>query len=50
MDSSGLKVLLLAAASRNGNGNLILRRPQRAILRVLEILVPDGIDGLEVQE
>jgi anti-anti-sigma factor len=49
MDSSGLRVLLETAASRNGNGDLILRRPQRSLRRLLEIAVPDGIDGLQVQ-
>lgn len=50
MDSSGLHVVLEAAASRNGNGNLILRGPTRAIRRLLEITVPGGVEGLEVQQ
>lgn len=50
IDSSGLKVLLEAAASRNGNGNLILRRPTRTVRRVLEIIIPNGVAGLDVQE
>jgi anti-anti-sigma factor len=48
MDSSGLKVLIEAGASRNGS--IVLRRPSRAIRRLLEIAVPDGIDELQVQE
>ena len=50
MDSSGLKVLLEAAASRNGSGNLVLRRPTRSVRRLFEITIPNGFEGLEVQE
>lgn len=50
MDSSGLEVVLRAAATRGETGPLVLLRPTRAVLRVLEIAVPGGVDGLEVKE
>ena len=50
MDSSGLKVLAEAAASRNGSGSLVLRRPTNSVRRLLEIIAPDGVEGLDVQE
>jgi anti-sigma B factor antagonist len=50
MDSSGLKVLVEAAASRNGSGSLVLRRPSSSVRRLLEIIAPHGVQGLEVQE
>jgi len=50
MDSSGLKVLVEAAASRNGSGSLVLRRPTNSVRRLLEIIAPDGVEGLDVQE
>lgn len=49
MDSSGLKVLIQAAASRNGSGSMVLRRPTRSVRRLLELAVPGGVEGLEVQ-
>lgn len=50
MDSSGLKVLVEAAASRNGSGSLVLRRPSNSVRRLLDITVPHGVEGLDVQE
>lgn len=50
MDSSGLKVLLEAAALRNGSGSLVLRRPTKSLRRLLEITAPHGVEGLDVQE
>jgi anti-sigma B factor antagonist len=38
MDSAGLRMLLTAAATARTNGNrLLLRRPQRAVRRLIEV-------------
>jgi anti-anti-sigma factor len=50
MDSSGLKALVDVAASRNGGPPIVLLRPTRPIMRLLEIGVPGGVHGLEVRE
>jgi anti-anti-sigma factor len=50
MDSSGLKVLVEAAASRNGSGSLVLRRPSSSVRRLLDMIVPNGVEGLDVEE
>jgi anti-anti-sigma factor len=49
MDSSGLRVLVDVAGTRNGDPPLLLHRPTRAIRRLLEIGVPGGVQGLEVR-
>jgi anti-sigma B factor antagonist len=49
MDSSGLHVLMEAVASRNGAGPIVLHRPSRAVKRLLEIVLPEGVHGLEVR-
>jgi anti-sigma B factor antagonist len=50
MDSTGLRVLLSTAASRNGAGPIVLLHPTRAVRHLLDIALPDGAPGLEVQE
>lgn len=50
MDSTGLRALLKQAASRNGNGPVVLRHPRSPVRRLLEITIPGGVEGLEVQE
>jgi anti-anti-sigma factor len=50
LDSTGLKVLLGAASGRNGAGSLVLRRPSAPVRRLLEIAIPDGVEGMEIQE
>ena len=49
MDSSGLKVLLQAVALRQGNGTVVLSRPHRNVRRLLELAVPGGVEGLQVE-
>jgi anti-anti-sigma factor len=49
MDSSGLSLLLRTAGAMDGRGPLILARPTRAVLRVLEIALPKGAPGLEIR-
>jgi anti-sigma B factor antagonist len=51
MDSSGLRVLLRAASSMDGQGpRLIVLHPTRAVRRVFEISIPGGAPGLEIRE
>jgi anti-anti-sigma factor len=49
MDSSGLEVLLRHAATRSDDAPLVVRNPTRPVLRVFEIAVPGGVDGLELE-
>lgn len=49
MDSTGLRTLLKAATSANGSGPVVLRRPASNVRRVLDISIPGGVPGLEVQ-
>jgi anti-sigma B factor antagonist len=48
MDSSGLRVILEAAADRNG-GALVILHPTAQVQRVLDISIPGGTRGLEVR-
>jgi anti-anti-sigma factor len=48
MDSSGLRVILEAAAERNGGG-LVILHPAPQVQRVLDISIPGGTPGLEVR-
>jgi anti-anti-sigma factor len=48
MDSSGLRVILEAAAERDGNG-LVILHPTPQVQRVLDISIPGGTPGLEVR-
>ena len=48
MDSSGLRVILEAASERNGDG-LVILHPAPQVQRVLDISIPGGTPGLEVQ-
>jgi anti-sigma B factor antagonist len=48
MDSSGLRVILEAAAERNGGG-LVILHPTPQVQRVLDISIPGGTPGLEVR-
>jgi anti-anti-sigma factor len=50
MDSSGLHAVLNEVMSRNGSGPLVLRHPTRPVRRLLDIIIPAGVEGLEVQE
>jgi anti-anti-sigma factor len=49
MDSSGLEVFLRQAASRTDDAPLVLVNPSRAVLRVFEIAVPGGVQGLRLE-
>lgn len=49
MDSSGLEVLLREAAARAAGSPLVLLNVTRPVLRVFEIAVPGGVQGLEVR-
>ncbi|HEX5936424.1 MAG TPA: STAS domain-containing protein [Actinomycetota bacterium] len=49
MDSSGLRVILEAAAERNGGGGLVILHPRPQVQRVLDISIPGGTPGLEVR-
>ena len=49
MDSSGLEVLLRQAAARPSDAPLVLRNPTRPVMRVFEIAVPGGVQGLELE-
>ena len=49
MDSSGLEVFLRYAASRPEGAPLVLRNATRPVLRVFEIAVPGGVQGLELE-
>jgi anti-sigma B factor antagonist len=48
MDSSGLRVILEAAAERDG-GSLVILHPTSQVQRVLDISIPGGTPGLEVR-
>jgi anti-anti-sigma factor len=48
MDSSGLRVILDAAAERNGDP-LVILHPTPQVQRVLDISIPGGTPGLEVR-
>jgi len=49
MDSTGLNLLLnWASHARNGGPGVIIRNPSRAVRRVLEIALPAGMPGVEV--
>jgi anti-anti-sigma factor len=49
MDSSGLHVLLKLAAQSDGHLGLILRNPSRPVRRLLQMALPDGMDGMAVE-
>jgi anti-anti-sigma factor len=49
MDSSGLHVLLKLAAHADGHLGLILRNPSRPVRRLLQMALPDGMDGMAVE-
>lgn len=49
MDSSGVGVLLEIARSRNGAGPMVLSRPRPNVRKVLELVLPGGVEGLEVR-
>ncbi len=49
MDSSGLRALLEAVRSRDGDGTLVILNPTPAVRRVFDITLPDGVPGLEVR-
>ncbi|MGZ4125958.1 MAG: STAS domain-containing protein, partial [Actinomycetota bacterium] len=48
MDSTGLQLLLSAAAKLNGRGPLVLLRPSPAVRRVLDLALPNGAPGIDV--
>ena len=48
MDSTGLR-LLLSLAAADGAGGVVVRNPSRPVRRLLEVSVPDGMDGLTVE-
>ena len=49
MDSSGLHVLLRLAAQNDGHLGLIIRNPSRPVRRLLQMALPDGMDGMAVE-
>ena len=49
MDSSGLRSLLEASKLREGDGAIVILDPPKQVRRVLDISLPDGAPGLEVQ-
>jgi anti-anti-sigma factor len=49
MDSSGLRALLEAVRSRDGDGPLVILNPTPPVQRVFDITLPDGVPGLEVR-
>ncbi|MGZ4126215.1 MAG: STAS domain-containing protein [Actinomycetota bacterium] len=50
MDSTGLQLLLSAAAKLNGTGPLVLLRPSPSVRRVLDLALPDGAPGIDVRD
>jgi anti-anti-sigma factor len=50
MDSSGLRALLDAVASKNGSRPLVIVHPTPPVRRVLEISLPHGVEGLHVRD
>jgi hypothetical protein len=49
MDSSGLHVLLKLAALSDGHAGVIIRNPSPFVRRLLQMALPDGMDGMEVE-
>jgi len=49
IDSTGLGVLINIAVEMNGTGPLVVRRPSRAVRRVMQIALPTGAPGLEIR-
>ena len=49
MDSSGLRVFLEAACTRNHGSSVVLKNPSDPVARVLEIAVPGGGPGLKIE-
>ena len=49
IDSTGLKTLLNAAASLNGQGPLVLLRPSRSVSRLLGIALPGATPGIVIR-
>lgn len=49
MDSTGLRVFLEAACTRNHGSCVVLKNPSVAVARVLEIALPGGAPGLKVK-
>ena len=47
--SSGLHVLLKLAAQSDGHLGLIIRNPSRPVRRLLQMALPDGMDGMAVE-
>jgi anti-sigma B factor antagonist len=48
IDSTGLRILLSAANSLNGQGPLVLLRPSKAVKRLLDLALPGGVPTLAV--
>ena len=48
-DRSGLRSLLEASKLREGDGAIVILDPPKQVRRVLDISLPDGAPGLEVQ-
>lgn len=49
MDSSGLRVLLEAAAAEDQGTSVVIIHPTDQVRRVLDISIPGGAPGLEVR-
>ena len=50
MDSSGLRVLLRVAEAATGKGtNVVLVRPSPQVQKLLDLTLPNGIPGVEVE-
>jgi anti-anti-sigma factor len=48
LDSEGLRTLMRAALTMDGQAPLVLRGPSRSVRRLLDVALPTGAPGLEV--
>ena len=49
IDSTGLRTILSAAQSLNGQGPLVLERPSRSVARLLGIALPGAMPGIVIR-
>jgi anti-anti-sigma factor len=50
LDSTGLRIILTASRAVNSGGPLVLRRPSDAVRRVLDVALPGGAPGIEIDD
>ena len=50
IDSTGLRALIRIALERPQDDPVVLRHPSASAERVLQVAVPDGIPGLEIDD